>query len=200
MIPSLIVVTGGIGSGKTTMCKKLGELLTEYHVISFDEDITPEVWKDMDVSAKMLQLFGTLDKKAIKEAMFKDVNLRQQVDQLFGEKSLELMCQKMAAANTIFEIPLLYEFLSSPGGVKLNECILRNRGVVVNMSASTDVRMQRVTQRDSCSRDLVSNIIAAQASDLDRAAVSHITWDTTHGNMSDIDDQARYMLEYLSRF
>lgn len=197
VMPSLVIVTGGIGSGKTTLCGHMGRMLPSYKVASFDVDVTPVVWQDMEVSATMLRLFGTLDRKAIKDGMFSDPSLREQVNALFGHKSLQVMYQIMADnQKLIFEIPLLYEFLSSPEGLSLSDEILKYRGVVVNVTANTDIRMKRVVERDQYDQQLVSHIIAAQASDIDRNTISHITWDTSQG---DAEYQAKYLIESLSQ-
>lgn len=109
-----IAITGGIGSGKSTVCKIIME--EGYAVISCDE-----IYKDLLTDKHFLSMLakefsgiilsdGTLDRKKLSEIVFNDSVALQKLNALTHPAIMEEVF-KAASANTVTfcEVPLLFE-------------------------------------------------------------------------------------------
>jgi dephospho-CoA kinase len=109
-----IAITGGIGSGKSTVCRMIGEM--GYPVFSCDE-IYKELQTDGDFLAVMRENFGEkvvkegkLDKEALSLAVFSDRALLQKLDDVTHPLIMARLYAAMSAYVVSFaEVPLLFE-------------------------------------------------------------------------------------------
>ncbi len=160
----LVGVTGGIGSGKSTVCAafaRLGRM-----VISADQVARELTETDASVLEAIRREFGgqafrpdgALDRAALAALAFAD---RRRVAALnaivhprvFQEIDTRLAAAPAAAARpyVIIEAALIYE---SGMDARLNRVIV--------VDAPLEVRIGRVMERDGCSRDDILRRIAAQ--------------------------------------
>lgn len=112
-----VAVTGGIGSGKSTVISLIKEM--GYPVISCDE-ITAELYKKQTVLRKLKRLFPTAingiiklkaDKSKISRIVFNDKAKRKELNDLLMPLILkELFIKLNNEKGVVFaEVPLLYE-------------------------------------------------------------------------------------------
>jgi dephospho-CoA kinase len=109
-----IAVTGGIGSGKSTVCRMIGEM--GYPVFSCDE-IYKKMQSDGAFLAVMRENFGEkvvkegkLDKEALSSAVFSDRALLQKLDGVTHPLIMERLYAEMKNYSVSFaEVPLLFE-------------------------------------------------------------------------------------------
>ncbi len=170
-------LTGGIGSGKSTVAAMLGDrgaAIIDADAISRQttaaggaaigalreafgpEFITPE---------------GALDRERMRALAFSDPAARRRLEQivhpLVGLETRRQSEQAIAAGRrcVVFDIPLLVE--SAHWRASL--------GCVLVVDCSPDTQIQRVMQRNGLRRDEVEGILASQASRLQRLrAADHV--------------------------
>lgn len=116
-----LAITGGLSSGKTTVChlfKDLGAF-----VVSADEIVHNLLVPDSVIGQKVIQLFGpsivnnnSLNRKKIAQQAFLDLKLLKALEALihpvvYAEIEKEYQCARQSGKYLLFvaEIPLLYE-------------------------------------------------------------------------------------------
>jgi pantetheine-phosphate adenylyltransferase len=156
-----IVVTGGIGSGKSNVATLLAEKL-EYTYISVDEIIHDLYADDTKLKKDLNAQFGTDERKLISDHVFKNPTELARLEELFMpyvEK--RLLNYEEAYADLIVEFPLYFE---------KGSCI--NFDVVVSVTAHTIGRIARVIKRDKITAEKVRSIMDHQVQDTFREANS----------------------------
>lgn len=156
-------ITGGIGSGKSTV----GQLLADYCQVPFinvDQccrhllDINAPGWLALreNLSPFFFLPDGQLDRARLREGIFANAALRQQVDALLHPLAKEAAFYEANQQNSwmvIMEVPLLYE----AGWQDAMDA-------VVVAYAPPDIRCLRIMQRDGVSRQQALQAIEAQMS------------------------------------
>ncbi len=195
MTAHVIGLTGGIGSGKSTVAA----LLAEHGAVIIDADrIAREVVQAGTPGfAAVVARFGTgmlgpdgqLDRPRLGELVFADpaalADLNAIVHPLVAERSAELMTRAAPGAVIVYDVPLLAE-----GG---------RRGefdVVVVVEAPLDVRLERLAGRGLPPEQARARI-AAQASDADRRAIADVILDNG-GTRTDLATQVEALWTRLS--
>jgi dephospho-CoA kinase len=160
----LVGVTGGIGSGKSTVCRAFAKLGRQ--VISADLIARSLTETDPMIRTKITQTFGaaiyrsngSLDRKKLAAQVFADMRLREQLDAIVHPevfRDLERRLNGLAKARrrpyVVIEAALVYESGFDKG---------LDRVVVV--TADEESRIVRVMQRDGCSREEVLRRINSQ--------------------------------------
>jgi dephospho-CoA kinase len=174
-------LTGGVGSGKSTVAR----LLSAHGAVVIDADaIAREVVEPGTPGLKgVLERFGdrvladdgTLDRAALAAIVFNDdaerAALNAIVHPLIGARTVELMQAAPADAVIVHDIPLLIEGNLASGF-----------DVVVVVEADVPTRLSRLAARGLPEADARSRM-AAQASDEQRRAVA----DEVISNNGDLD-------------
>ncbi|OBU12584.1 dephospho-CoA kinase [Photobacterium aquimaris] len=157
----VIGLTGGIGSGKTTVANLFGE----YGIDLIDADIIArEVVALGSVGlARIVEKFGAsilladgnLDRSQLRAAIFSDPQLKNWLNQLLHP----LIRAKMLADIDRATSP--YCLLIVPLMVENNLQTLTDRLLVVDVDQQTQI--MRTQQRDNVSLEQIKNILSAQA-------------------------------------
>ena len=163
-----IGLTGGIGSGKSTVAAMLGEhgaTLVDTDAIA--RQLTQPGGNAMPAvaqafGASMVDANGGLDRAAMRHAVFSDASLKQRLEAILHPMiGAEATRQARAAAGAVvFDVPLLAE--SSHWRDRVD------RVLVVDCREATQVA--RVVQRPGWSQAAASAVIAQQASRASRRA------------------------------
>ena len=158
----VIGLTGGIGSGKTTVANLFGD----YGIDLIDADIIAR-----DVVAigsrglcRIIEKFGNsillddgnLDRSQLRAAIFSDPHLKNWLNQLLHPLIREQMLADIDRATSP------YCLLIVPLMVENNLQTLTDRLLVVDVDQQTQI--MRTQQRDNVSLEQIKNILAAQAS------------------------------------
>jgi dephospho-CoA kinase len=175
-----VALTGGIGTGKTTVC----QMFAEHGVPIIDaDDIARELTiKGSPVLAEIAAAFGNefidetgqLMRDALRQHVFEQDEARKQLESILHPAIRQAMQQQLSRVDApycIMAIPLLVE----TGQVDLGDRVL-----VVD--ADETAQIKRVQERSHLSEEEISAIMAAQASRDARLAVA----DDVINNNSDL--------------
>jgi dephospho-CoA kinase len=156
----VIALTGGIGSGKTSVAMQLAELGAG--VIDADQVAREVVVPGSESFAKIVAAFGaevlspegTLNRPLLRARVFADPAARARLETILHPPIRAVMRQRLAALHTpyaVLVIPLLIE---------TGQTDLADRVLVVDIPEAEQIR--RVRERDGMDETSVRHILAAQ--------------------------------------
>ena len=195
-----IGLTGGIGSGKST----LGHMLTELGLSLVDADAMARELTGPQGAAMpdIAKVFGTafvaangsLHRERMRERVFKDPEAREKLQALLHPLISQAMFEAEAALQAqgkplvVFDIPLLVE--SRHWRARLD------RVLVVDCSPFTQIR--RVMQRSGMGQADVERIMQTQAKREDRLAAADWVVNNETDQMEDLRAHAQALYLHLS--
>jgi dephospho-CoA kinase len=150
-----IAITGGIGSGKSTVVKLFGEL----GIPSVDADAVARQVRDLpSVHADILKRFGTTDKSELRRIIIQDPQSKNDLEKILLPKIKEFSEKKMKAIEASYSAPfLLYEAILIIQSGRAGEF----DGLIV-VSASDEDRIKRIQERDQVSEEVAKSMLKAQ--------------------------------------
>jgi dephospho-CoA kinase len=164
-----IVVTGGIGCGKSTVCEALQALLSGHVLVSADQMVRDLYANNAQFRTGLVERFGTAERRAISAIVFADQQRRADLEALswvYLEREVDAVLQQ---ENIIFEYPLFFEsgkWIGWPDAVVVLGC-------------DVDIQRQRVMARDGISEEAFARILAAQMPAAQKAKLADIYLDTS---------------------
>ena len=192
----VIGLTGGIGSGKTTVAN----VFAEYGIDLIDADIIArDVVAIGSVGlARIIEKFGNrillddgnLDRSQLRTAIFSDPQLKNWLNQLLHP----LIREKMLADIDRATSP--YCLLIVPLMIENNLQTLTDRLLVVDVDQQTQI--MRTQQRDNVSLEQINNILAAQASRQQRLDAADDIICNNGDNQALLTQVAQLHLHYLA--
>jgi dephospho-CoA kinase len=166
----IVALTGGIGSGKTTV----GDIFSELGAVVIDSDqlaraVLERGSKGFDlVLAKFGDAIlknGELDRSLLATLVFNDSQKRSELESithpLIRQSFAEIISSFPRESIVINQIPLLFE---SKGAYKFDH--------IITISAPEELRIERLKNRGLGLSDIKKRI-EAQASDLERESISN---------------------------
>lgn len=173
---SRIGLTGGIGSGKSTIATLFADLGA--YVIDADKisrSVTAAGGSAIEpittrFGAAFIQTDGSLNRDHMRQLIFNDAMAREVLEGLIHpliKEEMQLQLRKAALINTrlvVYDIPLLTE--SSHWRQELDSVLV--------IDCSHDTQIERVMTRNGFSRDVIEKIIASQASRTERLKVADL--------------------------
>jgi len=160
-----IAVTGGAGSGKSTVCKVFKKLgLIVFNADKFARDI---VQKDSPAYHKIIEYFGKqliekngrLNRRLLREIITTDHHAKNILERIVHPEIISLMKEKLLDAqksgrNIAIEVPLLFEL----GLENLFD-------LSVMVYSSKEHKIKRLENRDSVTRQNALDLIELQMAD-----------------------------------
>lgn len=168
-----IGLTGGIGSGKSSVARRLAELGA--WVVDADQLAREVVAPGTPGLAAVLREFGddvrapdgSLDRARLGQRVFTDPDARHRlnaiVHPLVAARSAELMASAPPGAVLVYDVPLLVE-----------NGLASAYDLVVVVEAPVEERLDRLTRDRGMSEQQGRDRIAAQATDEQRRAVADV--------------------------
>lgn len=171
--PLRVGLTGGIGSGKSTVAKWLaaqGAAVIDTDAISRELTVPGgraiptlrAAFGDAVIAAD-----GALDRREMRRLAFADANIRHRLEAILhpmiSADTERAAAAQAGAAVIVFDVPLLVE---SGGWIDRVDRVL-----VIDCSEATQI--ERVMRRSGWSQAAVRDVIAVQASREERRAVAH---------------------------
>ncbi len=173
----IVGLTGGIGSGKTTVAgffKKLG-----VPVYIADDEAKRLMMTSPEIRREITQLLGEeayiedgLNRKYIADAVFKNKQLLAQLNAIVHPRvavHFNHWYQQQDSPYVIKEAAILFE----NGGYK-------NCDFIITVTAPVKTRIERVKKRDHSSDQEIQNRINAQWHDAKKIALSDVAIKNTH--------------------
>jgi dephospho-CoA kinase len=199
-LPAVLLVglTGGIGSGKSTVAAMLAEKGAV--VVDADAVAREVVEPGTPALAKLVERFGddvlaadgTLDRAALAEKAFVDDASRKALEEIthpaINEEFMRRIVEAPDDAVVICDVPLLAESTQAQA---------RGYKVVIVVEAPIDVRLARLEQR-GVPRDDAQRRIAAQASDEQRRELATHLVDNS-GDLAALEPQVDDLWSDLCR-
>ncbi len=161
-----IGITGGIGSGKSTVCR----VFSVMGIPVFEADKVARKLMDTDeeIHEKLVRLFGaavylpdqTVNRKYLAGIVFKDPSLLAQLNEIVHpvvRKTFFDWCERQKSPYIIHEAAILFE----SGFYKMMD-------KTITVATNEDERIQRVMKRDGTTMELVKERIKNQWSDEER--------------------------------
>ncbi|TNH77134.1 dephospho-CoA kinase [Aeromonas hydrophila] len=175
----VVAITGGIGSGKTTVANQFAELGIE--VVDADVIARKVVEPGTPALAAIAAHFGSeviapdgqLDRRRLRERVFTDPQAKDWLNALLHPLIRTEMQRQCAAARSpycLLVVPLLVENRLTA---------LANRVLVIDVDEATQI--ERTCRRDGVSREQAHAILAAQASRAERLAAADDVLDNQNG-------------------
>lgn len=171
-------LTGGIGSGKSTVVARLAELGA--WIIDSDRIAREVVEPGTEGLRAVVETFGkdilttegTLDRPALAARVFGDADARRRlssiVHPLVGRRSAELLAAAPSDAIVVQDVPLLVE-----------AGLAASFPLVVVVHADLEVRLRRLVEQRGMAEGDVRGRIAAQATDEQRRAAADVWLDNS---------------------
>ena len=188
----IIAVTGGIGSGKSSVLEILKGL--GYPVFSCDE-ILNEVYSSRTVKKQLKKLFPSaikgifclkIDRKALSKLVFSSPENRRKLESITHPEILRLAkekIKKVGAFLSFLEVPLLFEGDYQDGF----------EGVIV-VKRNIDDRINSVKSRSNLSREQVLSRISAQV-DYDLLDLSKYIVIQNDGDLNSLKEKTLQAIE-----
>lgn len=183
---TIIGLTGGIGSGKTTVAKEFQALGVPVYIA--DIEAKKLMLGSKIIKRKLIQLFGedvyvngALNKPLISKFIFNDKDYLQKMNAIIHPKvasHFKKWVLKQDAPYIIKEVAILFE----NGGEK--HC-----DFVITVTAPKDIRIERVLSRDSTTKEKVEAIMNNQWDDEHKIKRSHFVIHNT--SLDDTKKQVR---------
>ena len=158
----IIGLTGGIGSGKSTVAKIFAQL--GIPVLDADATAKAIMNEDRSVKTKLIELFGEdaykenqLNRPYIAQLVFEDAFKLQQLNAIIHPITIQYAKDwafKQSAPYVIKEAALFFESGSSEGVEK-----------IIGVTSPKHIRIQRVMQRDQITREDVIKRMEHQLED-----------------------------------
>ena len=158
----IVGLTGGIGSGKTTVARMFSKLGVPIYIA--DEEAKKLLVRSKVIRRKLILLFGeeayvdnAINKPFIADKIFYNKELLKQMNSIVHPKvaqHFKKWLKKQTTPYVIKESAILFESNSH------KDC-----DIVITVTASEELRISRVIKRDSTTKEKVKSIIENQWSE-----------------------------------
>ncbi|MGP9833635.1 dephospho-CoA kinase [Marinobacter sp. NSM] len=194
----IVGLTGGIGSGKSTVVRIFGDL--GVHWVDAD-DVAREVVEPGTAGLaaiaehfgrEILQADGALDRAALRQRVFEDPEERHWLERLLHPVIRKELVRQLQSPEASYTQP--YVLLVSPLLLETDQYELVDRTVVVDVPE--DVQIERTMARDDNSQAQVERIMAAQMAREERRSRA----DAVIDNNCPLQDVERQVCELHTRF
>jgi dephospho-CoA kinase len=184
-------ITGGIGSGKTTVC----DMFSSIGVPVYNADIEAKkiMESSEDVKSKICLKFGdkayvggNLNKNFISEKIFKDKSLLKEINNIVHPEVYLHFTEWQSSQKSLYvvkEVAILFELKTE-----------NQFNFILTVTSPEETRIQRIIKRDGKSKELVRSIIDNQLKDLEKIRKSdfvivNICKEKTLKNVYDIHEK-----------
>jgi dephospho-CoA kinase len=167
--PKVVGLTGGIGSGKTTVANYFKELGVPIYIA--DVEAKALMNRSKVIKRKLIQIFGedtyennNLNKAFIAGKIFNDKSLLEQMNSIVHPKvasHFKRWLKKQTAPYVIKEAAIIFENGS-----------YKSLDLTITVVAPENIRIKRVIERDNSTAEKVEAIIKNQWSDSEKVKLS----------------------------
>ena len=180
MTPIIVGLTGGIGSGKTTVANFFKDLGVPVYIADIEAKALMN--RSKIIKRKLIQLFGdqayidtSLNKPFIASQIFNNKALLQQMNAIVHPKVAKHFANWVRKQNS--------DYVISEAAIIFENGSYKKYDVIITVVAPEDVRLKRVVKRDDSSADKVKAIMKNQWSDKQKTELSDFV--ITNVNLED---------------
>lgn len=190
-----IVVTGGIGSGKSFIAKAIQQKAeTKVEYFNFD-DFTKELYLRQDIQDFLMFMFGTCNRSKISDLVFGNEVMRYEINKFFFShveaKFMELVNRK-AHSTLVIEFPMCFEMMQISNSIQL----IRSKFKTISVTCDDATRYRRVQNRDGFSIDKIQSIVVSQMPQQQKNEYADYVIDTSNdGGLDQLDQLMRNQLK-----
>lgn len=192
-----IGLTGGIGSGKSTVATLLAE--RGFEIIDADQIARDVVEPGRPALAELAEAFGediirpdgTLDRGGLARRAFTDAERTQLLNSITHPRIREETARRFAEAeeagrsSVVYDMPLL-----------IDQGLQKKMDLTVVVDVDIEKRVERVVARRGLAEDDVRRRIAAQVSDDVRIAAADVIIDN-NGTLADLAPQVKDLVQKI---
>ncbi|WP_299122384.1 dephospho-CoA kinase [uncultured Winogradskyella sp.] len=181
----VVGLTGGIGSGKTTILKCFESLGIPVYIA--DDEAKALMNRSKIIKKKLIQLFGKsaykgdkLNRPYLASKIFNDKDLLSKMNAIVHPKvasHFERWLKKQNAPYIIKEVAIIFE-----------NNLEHQYDYIITVVADEDLRIKRVMKRDDTTREKIQSIIGNQLSDADKIEKSDFV--ITNNDLNSAKEQA----------
>ena len=190
--PLIVGITGGIGSGKSTVSKYFQSFgIPVYHA---DDEAKALMNRSKVIKRKLITLFGEnayvngrLNKNLLREHIFNDKDLLQKMNAIVHPKvgmHFEHWLKKQSSEYVLKEAAIIFE-----------NNLEKQYDYIITVVADQDKRIRRVIKRDNKTKSEVLTIIANQLPDTDKIEKSDFV--IYNNNLDDVASQVSKIHQIL---
>ena len=168
--PLKVGITGGIGSGKSLVCKILETM--GYPVFYSDSEAKSIMHHDKSLKAELIHLLGNqayldgeLNKSYIAEVVFKTPSLLNQINALVHPRVRNTF---LDFVSTNLDKPIVF----NEAAILFETGAYKTFDKTILVTAPSDIRIQRVMNRDGVSKDHVLQRMKNQWDDNEKMALA----------------------------
>lgn len=173
-------VTGGIGSGKTTVCRVFSILGIPVFAADIEAnkimDTDPSVIEEVNsIAGREIYTNGFLNRNELAGIIFNDKNLLEKINQVVHplvRRNFDLWQQSQNAVYVIYEAAILLESGS-----------LGTVNKIITVTAPLEERIERVVKRNNLTREQILERIRNQSSDEYKVAMSDYVIDNSDNKL-----------------
>ncbi|MGL4675209.1 MAG: dephospho-CoA kinase [Wohlfahrtiimonas sp.] len=176
MIKTVVVLTGGIASGKTFV----SDYLSTLNAYVIDTDVIARALLSQDkhryshIALKEVHNYfgdsifidGILDRKKLRDIIFNDVAAKKQLENIMHPLILKTVQEDLLVGHGLYSVvsvPLLHE----------NSPYLAMADAVLVIEVAPDIQLQRVMMRDHIDEKLALSIISSQVGNQERRKLAN---------------------------
>ncbi|MCH8891475.1 MAG: dephospho-CoA kinase [Myxococcales bacterium] len=199
---SVLGLSGGIGTGKSTVARFLGSLGAT--VIDADAIVhelqapgTPMLDEIVEAfGSDLIDAEGRLDRNALGAIAFRDAAARGRLEQIVHPKVIAAIAERVASAQAagapliVVDIPLLFESREN----NPNQESTPSFDATVLVYAPEQQQIERQMKRDGCDREAALQRIRAQLPIESKKAMADVVIDNS-GSLEETQRQTRMLFE-----
>lgn len=182
-----IVITGGMGCGKSTVTSYLKSCFQNYHFYDMDERIRA-LYNDRNMQDSLDSMFGTHQRKQISDIVFANEEARDRLYRLMNAIIFKQVADQRDYRDVFYDIPLYWENSDLQSTIRPD--------AVICVSCSADVQRDRIHARDGISDKKMQSILSLQKSLTEKEDLSDYVV-RTDGTYEDTIDQLTHILTTL---
>lgn len=164
-----VLVTGGIGVGKSTACKIFGELgvpvfysdLQARKVTNFNKDVIDKIKKEF---GEHMYVDGVLDRRALSDIVFNDKDKLSVLNAIVHPAVAEAF-ESWVGVNEVFKD---FEYVIEEAAIAIELGVQDKFDYIIVVTADEDVRIKRTMARDNCAEDKVRERMNNQVTEEER--------------------------------
>ena len=190
--PLIVGITGGIGSGKSTVSKYFQSFnIPVYHA---DDEAKALMNRSKVIKRKLITLFGEnayvdqrLNKDLLREQIFNDKSLLQKMNAIVHPKvgmHFERWLKKQSSEYVLKEAAIIFE-----------NNLEKQYDYIITVVADQDKRIQRVMKRDNKTKSEILTIIGNQLPDAEKIEKSDFV--IYNNNLDDVASQVSKIHQIL---